>query len=298
MTTQSTTQEQQKTNFEVVNEFEYVDKNDLATISVKVGNVVDTLTFSMSWEEDIRVEKPQAIQNLIDAGMEFNWEPLKDAFREQYEETKKRKEEAKREEACNSWDNFWGHDLEESDGVEIHIEDRDDFVERKVNGTHSYYNEPKLYVVYRGEEVLIKKTDVGRNFSRNIKYQIDHRITDHKRRNYGAPENAVAKIVELTDEKIEREECKKNQKDQAQKDREAKVERLAEQFGDYGEIIVEKKKSWGRRNYSIHEFFIQTDEDTKHKIDEHYRDETKFNLGSFGELTAEQVTAMLDILAQ
>ena len=283
-------------NYERVNEFEYDRKHDKAKINIKVGNVVGTITVRRDWEGNISVVTGSKIGNLQDAGMELNFEPLKEDFQKLYDKVQEEKKQEARERARKAWENSWVNNVEKPnvEGLEFKIEDKDNFVERMAEGRSTYNRSPRFSVLYRGEEVSIRKENVGRRYNKNVKYQISHKITDHNRRNYGAPENAVEKIVELVDEKIEREQREKERKAEAKQKRQDKLKRLKEEFGAFGEPFVDRV--WTRHSTYRHKFYLKINEDTKYPLDEHHREEGHYNFGSFSKVTADQVRSMLEIL--
>lgn len=276
-------------------------------MDIKVGELETSLTFDLGDNERVIIEKPAQIDALEEAGVPLDYGALRSAYLHavgNIEEVRKKQRIAKIEAL---WSDFWGNkmDLPTRPNLSWHLESKEDFVERATS-RGSFVQEPMLFVKYEAApkfctkvRVRLVNTDRGgyyRSGSRP-RFQIDHDITENKRRNYKSLDSLVDKVVELSDSYFEKQKRKKRAKEEAVQEKEETLELLN---GVFGGAVAEQEYRFRfgtGGGYTVTAYYIVRG-DRKFSIQKApSKAPGTWVFAGLGYLETEQVQGVLDLLS-
>ncbi len=268
-----------------------------ATLKFSVGELTVTAFFKMK-NEKVEITKDDKIQLLEETGINFDSDinnqitTYEDMVKNQKEIFAKQKEEESRK-LYAEWKR---PEVPTIDGVTYEWETEERFIKRHSNYSYNTYLYP--VVNYKNTSIRIVRQDVGRSYSKNMKYTLDGSLTNYKRRNYSTYEKAVKKLVELTDQKIQNEIDSKESALRATNKREEKLAKLNSLF----EWEVIEKREYKSNYYSrrgeghhVYRYYLVIGE-KEINIEGVYNDENLYQFGGLGKLTVETINAIGDFL--
>lgn len=309
-------------NYEVVNKMTFLTREEgtkfamgyKAELNIKVGNLVAKICiYKDSNADDAQTcVGDSELDMLKKVGMEFDWSDIIAAYDKALPEMKAKEGELKLRKYRAIYKKSWMIEqnvkqFERPDkGLTIVVESEDDFVKRVANNI--FNQEPKVSIKYREQEVFVSFTNVStdRYSSRrhgDMKYQIDHSLTDHKRRNYAKFETVVDKVIELTDDMFNAEIAKQERLSKEKADRQEKLKMLTDEFGKFAtpQVKQEYKSAGHGRGWHEWEYQLVVEKgETKrtlkisfHKTDDEHK---TFRFAGLGVLTSIQIRQILEIL--
>ena len=221
----------------VINENKFNRSN---SVRVAVGE----LEFDVSFNSDGTVRENSQINTLKLAGIELDFEELKNEFLELQtvlDEEKKQKEITRKEKL---WDESWVH------ACILNLKTNYPNVKIEPNETKERFLDPKNYsdyltlcLSYKSEEgYLAKRSKHGA-----IHFELGGTVLDYKTRRYSTVEKAVKTFVKLVEEKIKAKEYKEN----SLKRKEANEQQMRQELESRLERPVTIEKVWKSSNYGI-----------------------------------------------
>jgi len=290
---------------EILNEFEIqrenkeliINQNFEAIIKVKVGNIVDEISFKwknnyisnysgnyyngkeISKEElqkifvlreddtsywDISFDRKGAFRQLEDAGVEIDWTNIREKYLSELIVWKRLRRKEISENRGKKWDKSWVHDFMKNFN-EQQNKKLSTYKDYKVEicPTRELFkkssHEPLIRISYKEKETSVKYVYSDR--TNDYSYEWSHTVSNDKVRRAKIESTSVLKFLEYTDEYISKNEAKKSRAEKEEQDRNDLCARMKETFGMNIKIEKRWKNYHGsrtrREGFYVYEYFVE-----------------------------------------
>ena len=295
----------------IINEFEFLKDKGLnyhyrypAIVSIQIGNTVEQIKVKAenevneNYQERFKETVTEKLQTIIDVGINFDYIPIFKKYDIELAKIKIIEVEEKKQNKIRTYKKSWIHKFKK-EAEELHekIEIKIPTLEQVLS--YSNWTNSSLDVIYRASKYNITLDQIGGDVRGGgiLKYCWEPSFSNRRRSSLKV-KTIIDGVIKYTDEQIKFTIEKKIRLKKEEGMNNDKLTFLQKEFPSYT-IIKDKESKWHsglKRTLYTTRYYI-TNEFRKTSIAFRIKDEINiFSLGSFSELSKEEVEKILKIL--
>lgn len=219
----------------IVKPLELADENygNEVKTTIQVGKLQFEVRLSSPATDEINIQKPEKLETLEAAGVEFDYTPILEQYRtilSGLDAFRASRKERKARQAYQSSE-VVKMELPAINGAEIRIETEDDYVARQNGWTR--YAEPHIFVIIDGFKSVVSYGDTGsgwRQTNNRMRFIVSNGATEGRERQYSKLETCVQKLLTLVPDYLVKEKARKESAKRAEHRQQLRAQYITANF--------------------------------------------------------------------